>query len=398
MKKEGLFTAKQVEHLEPGDTRREIPVGPPGLYVVMHPSGRKSWILRYRFQGRPRGLTLAKPYPDLGLAQARAEAAAALASLKNGVDPATEQATEEAKPNSVQEVAQEFIMRRIAGTRSHREVERIIEKEIVKPWKHRMIGEIKRADALRLIDAINDRGVPVMANRTLGVLKRFFSWCVERGLVEASPVDGIRPSREQSRERVLTEDELRDVWQAAGAMGYPFGPFLRLLIFTAQRRGEVATMRWQDVDLESAMWMLPREVVKAGRAHDVPLSTAAVELLQRIPHFRQGNYVFTTTSGLKAINGFQKAKNKLDKKILEHRQEPLPDWTVHDLRRTVATNLAQRNVPPHVLSSLLNHSPGKLQGITSVYNRYRYTEERREALEKWGAFVLALAEPKRKLA
>ncbi|MDA2928726.1 tyrosine-type recombinase/integrase [Acidobacteria bacterium AH-259-O06] len=273
-------------------------------------------------------------------------------------------------------------------------------------WKRRNITDIRRADVLRLLDAISDRGAPAMANKTLSVAKRLFNWCLERGLIEISPVAPVKaPNKERSRDRVLTDAELADIWTATEGLGYPMGPFYRFLILTAQRRGEVAEPEWQDVNLERALWTLPPEKTKPGRVHDVPLSGAALELLEGLPRFEKGNYVFTTTGGERPISGFSKAKAAFDAKILEQRckdaretrQHPnkvkgMADWTIHDLRRTAATWMAGAGVPPHVLSALLNHSPGTAQGVTSIYNRFRYVEERREALEKWAEHVLALVE------
>ena len=248
MRKENL-TAKQVQHMKPDPAKRmEVPAGPPaGLYLVVHPSGKKSWAFRYRWKGRPTKLTFGKSYPQLTLAAARAEAEAVWAELRQEINPAVTKAEEEQRePNSARQVAEEWLDRYVKPrTRTWPEVERMLNREILPLWKHKLISEIGRADVLRLLDSIMDRGAPVVANRTLSVLKRWFGWCIERGIVETSPVAGIRPpAAEKSRERVLSSDELVAVWDAADSMGYPFGGLLRFLILTAQRRGEVAGMRW----------------------------------------------------------------------------------------------------------------------------------------------------------
>lgn len=422
MGKAGL-TDKQVRYMEPGEKRKEVPAGPPGgLFLVLHPSGRKSWILRYRFRGGTRGMTLQKPYPELSLAQARAEAKAALQTLRGGEDPATKAAEESKEPSACQAVADEWIERDVKGTRTCKEVRRILDKDILPEWKRKHITEVGRADVLRLVDSIVDRGAPVLANRTLSILKRWFGWLMERGYVEASPVAGLRPpGREESRDRVLTDAELVEVWKAAGELGYPFGPYVRFLILTAQRRGEVAGMRWQDVDLEKKLWTLPAEQTKPGRVHDVPLSGPALEIVRNLPRFPLGpcggcgfvevehlkpegkrnaktckrffQCVFTTTSGKRPVSGFSKMKLALDG------EDPkVTDWHIHDLRRTAATMMAKAGVAPHVLAAILNHTPGSTQGVTMIYNRFRYLDERRAALEQWGKHVTELAEPKRKIA
>jgi integrase len=407
MKREDL-TARQVKHMKPGSRRIEVAAGPPkGLYLVVHPTGRKGWIFRYRFDGRTRGLTFKEGFPDLTLAAARAEAEAAAKKLEGGIDPAvteSEPEPEERQPDPVREVAAEFVERRVKGTRTWRETERILKTEVVSRWGNRPVGDIRRSDVLKILDEIVDRPAPAMANKALNVLRRFFGWALERGYVESSPCTGIRPpGREVSRDRVLTNDELVEVWLAAGEVGYPFGPFARLLILTAQRRGEAASMRWRDLDLTVGLWTLPKETVKSGRIHDVPLAPAAVELLESLPRFEKGDHVFTTTSGTKGIGGFSKAKSGLDQALLAARRkaavergedpekvQPPPRWTIHDLRRTAATHMAKANVPPHVLAAILNHSPGRTLGISAIYIRHRYLAERREALEAWAEHLLEL--------
>ena len=172
-----------------------------------------------------------------------------------------------------------------------------------------------------------------------------------------------------------------------------------MLLLTAQRRGEVAQMRWRDVDLEAELWTLKAAQTESGRPHNVPLSGPVVDILGAMGRFK-GDYVFTT-SGERPISGFSKAKIRLGKVMLDARREWDPDatemehWTVHDLRRTAATHMAGANVPPHVLAALLGHSPGRIMGVSAIYIRHRYLKERREALEAWGAYVLGLVEPRK---
>lgn len=422
MKSEAL-TAKEVLHMKSDPKgRTEVPAGPPkGLYLVIQSGGAKSWAFRYRFRNKTRKLTLSKGYPALTLAAARAEAESKQDELDNGMDPAIIQAEEEAQqtPNSFESVAEEWISRHVKPNtreKSLREFQRILDADVLPKWKHKLITEITRPDILKLLDRIVDRNAPIVANRTHEVIRGLFNWSLDRGYITASPAAGTKPpSVERSRDRVLDSSELAEVWNAADGLGYPNGPFLRFSILTAQRRGEVATMRWPDVDLEKAVWTLPAEQTKSGRTHDVQLSRAAIELLTALPRFKyvdddgeehDGEFVWTTTSGQKPISGFSKQKERIDTEILERRRvaakragldadkmKNLTDWTVHDLRRTAATHMAEANVPPHVLAAILNHTAGSTMGVTSIYNRFRYTEERRTALEAWATFVLSL-EPK----
>jgi integrase len=403
MKKKGL-TAKSVQYIEPTEKRFEVPAGN-SLYLCVHPSGRKTWTLRYRWHGQTRKLTFEKPYPELSLAEARAEAASKLEDLEDGKDPAAVQTEEKEKaaPNSCKAVAEEWLKREVKGTATHDEVERILNREVLPDWKHRMIADIARPDVLRVLDALMDRDVPVLANRTLSILKRWFRWCVERGYIQVSPVAGLRPpAKETSRDRVLTHDELAEIWNAAGDLSFPFGSWFRMLILTGQRRSEVATMKREHVDLDAALWTLPAASNKARRIHDVLLSEPAKTLLESAPRFK-GPYVFTTTSGERPISGFSKAKEALDKAILKRRKaagetdskmESVFEWHVHDLRRTLATWLADHDTPVHVVAAILNHSPGSVAGITAIYARSKYAREKAEALQKWADYVVSLEEKK----
>ena len=395
MKKQSYFTARHVEHFKADPERRiEVPAGPPsGLYLIVHSSGKKSWALRYRWRGRPSKLTFGKSYPEMGLAAARAEAEAALDSLERGINPAAAKAEEEPRePDNVRAVAREWIVRNVKPrARTWAEVERVLHRDVLPAWDKKLITEIGRADVLRVLDTIVDRGAPISANRTFEVLRSWFNWCVQRGILPVSPVAGIRhPSAEKSRDRVLEHGELSEVWAATESLGYPFGPFVQFLILTAQRRREVSEMRWEEVNFDKALWTLSAERTKPGRVHDVPLSVPALDLLANLPRF-EGPFIFTSTSGAKPINSFSKCKARLDARILKRRPDGLTDWRLHDLRRTAATWMAGAGVQPQVLAAILNHTPGSTQGVTSIYNRFRYEKERREALERWAQHVLSLA-------
>ena len=401
MKKQGL-TARQVQYMKPDPTRRlEVPAGE-GLYLVVHPTGKKTWAFRYRWRDGHRKLTFDESYPAMSLAAARAEVQRAHADLRNDIDPAAEKEDSKAAPETLSEVTREFLTRRVAGTKTLGEVERVLRIYILPAWKHRLrIDDVTRADVLRLLDEITDKGNPVMANRTLSVIKRIFSWCVERGYVETSPAAALKPpNKEHSRDRVLSPAELTEVWQATEQLGYPFGPFYQLLILTAQRRAEVAEMRWQDLDLEAGLWTMKAEGTKSGRIHDVPLSSPVLDILENMPRF-EGDFVFSTTGGEKPISGFSKAKSRLGAVIKARRRELDPtatemaNWRIHDLRRSGATHMAAANVPPHVLAAILGHSPGRTMGISAIYIRHRYLKERREALKEWAGYVLGLVEPRK---
>jgi len=223
---------------------------------------------------------------------------------------------------------------------------------------------------------------PVQANRVFAMLRKLFNWCVDRDILQASPCVRVKPpGRETDRDRVLSDDELKRVWRAAYLLGWPFGPAVKLLILTAQRRNEVAMMRWDEVDLDGALWTIPSEKSKNGRVHQVPLSPTALDIIKALP--RMGEVVFTT-SGTKPISGFSKAKVRLDK------LSGVTEWRLHDLRRTATTGMAKMGIGPHVVARILNHGAGTIRGVAAVYNRHAYLDERRTALEAWARRVDAL--------
>lgn len=364
----------------------------PGFGLRVTDSGGKSFFLRTRSGSEQ--LRLSWPYPAVSLEAARAAAKTTLSDLAQGIDPKAKKAEAEreaarAKANTLDEVCALFVERYAKPkNRSWKETERALKTNVISRWSGRPIGEIKKRDIIELLDAIVDRGSPTMANRMLALVRKLFGWCAERGIIEHSPVAGIKaPSRETTRDRVLSDDELTAVWKAAAAMGWPFGPFVHLLILTAQRRDEVASMAWEEIDFNRALWTIPKERAKNGLAHEVPLCPVAIAVLEAVP--RTNSLVFSTT-GETAVSGYSKAKTRLDAR------SGVADWTFHDLRRTATTGMAQLGVPPHIADKILNHKSGAIQGVAAVYNRHGYLEERRHALEAWAAHVERLIHPAEK--
>jgi integrase len=253
-------------------------------------------------------------------------------------------------------------------------------------WGERKIGDIRRADLIALLDDIVDRGAPIVANRVLAALRKLFNWTLDRDLTAASPCAGVKPpTSERARARVLTDDELKLVWQAASEIGWPFGAIVRLLILTGQRRQEVGQMTWGELELDRKLWTLPRRRVKNDTGHEVPLSAAAIAIIETLPRMQGCNLLFSTT-GATAVSGFSKAKDKLDEKT------GVAEWRLHDLRRTVASGMARLGIALPVIEKVLNHSSGTFAGIVGVYQRHSFSEEKRAALETWGRFVTALSE------
>ncbi len=403
------LTPVAVEKMKPGASRREVPDGRfGGLYLVIQPSGSKSWAFRYRTtKGIPRKLTLGS-WPIMDLKKAREEASKAYLAAKNDKDPAGEKSAKRIAARApkvsvdrdlVEKVAEQFVERYAkAKTKSWPEAKRILNREVVAVWRGRHLAEIGRADVHELLDGVVDRGSPVMANRVLAALRKMCSWGVDRGIIAASPCSGIKaPTAERSRDRVLSDDELRGVWTACDAIGWPFGALVKILLLTGQRRDEVGKMRWSEIDLDGKLWVLPKERSKNAQAHTVPLSEPVLTILAGLPRIAPAkgeDYVFTVT-GKTAVSGFSNAKDRIDALLATPHGEPVPAWVFHDLRRTCATGMARLGTALPVVEKVLNHTSGSFGGIVGVYQKHGFADEKRYALDAWGAFVerLVSAEP-----
>jgi integrase len=255
---------------------------------------------------------------------------------------------------------------------------------ILPQWRGRKIAEITRADIKVLLADLAE--TPINANRIHSVLHTLFGWAVESDLITSSPVAGLkRPNKETPRDRVLTDAELRAVWLAANKESYPYGSVIKLLILTGQRRGEVAGMMWSELDLALGLWTLPRERVKNGRKHEVPLSNQALEIIKKAPR-TSDKYVFSL-NGRAPFSGFSDRKAQLDRSV------NIASWIIHDLRRSVASGLAKLGTDLAVIEKVLNHTSGSFAGIVGVYQRHEFADEKRQALQQWADHVERLVQP-----
>ena len=380
------LTTRAVETTKPGQERREIPDRHmPGLYLVVQPSGAKGWAVRYRHAGTPRKHTLGA-YPAIDLKAARDLASKALRAVAEGRDPGREKIQERAaKPDTVETVARQFIERhckRSNRPRTARETQRLLDLHVLPHWRTRLTREITRRDVLDLLDRIVDVGKPIAANRTFSAVRKMFNWAVARDIITASPCAGVKsPTAERSRDQSSSDSELRDVWHAANKVGGPFGALVQLLIVTGQRRDEVAQMRWAEIDLDGRLWTLAPARVKNDQPHDVPLSDSAIAILQVLP--RIGNEYVLTTNGEAPSSNYAKNKHRLDALL----PDDMPPWRLHDLRRTAASGMARLGVNLPIIEKVLNHSSGSFAGIVGVYQKHTFADEKRQALQNWGAFV-----------
>jgi integrase len=390
------LTPKSIENMKAGAARREIPdAGCRGLYLIVQPvTGRKSFAVRYRFNGAPTKLTLGS-WPALQLAAARKAATHALHELAQGRDPATmkfdaeaaaKKAAAERAADSVDHWAKLFIERHAkkhTRPRSWQQCEHVFHNIVLPVWSGRIVHDIKRRDIIEVVEGVaEDR--PVMANRTLGHLSKFFNWLCERDVIPASPCAGVKPpAKETPRERILTDGEIKALWTACGAIGGRVGPCVKLLLLTGQRCGEVVGMRRSEISGD--VWSLSRERTKNKRQHDVPLSTQALAIIDEIPVIAGEEDCVFTTSETKRLGKMSHAKDKLDAHM-----KPKTPWVIHDLRRTCASGMAKLGIRLPVIEKCLNHASGSFRGIVRVYQRHDFAAEMREALQRWANHVDAI--------
>ena len=263
------------------------------------------------------------------------------------------------------------------------------------PWRAVPAGRLTRTDAVRALDATKAEHGAIAANRLRAHARACWGWAVRRGSLETNPWEATpRPAREVSRERVLSDAELAALWHAAGTLGHPWAPILRLLILTGQRRGEVARMRWDELDLMAGLWSLPGARTKNQRPHTLPLPPEALEVLEALPRHHGAELVFEGPRR-NVPSGFGKVKARLDTAMATAGRQagrPAAPWTLHDIRRTVATGLQRLGVRLEVTEALLNHVSGSRAGIAGVYQRHGWDREKAEALRAWARHVLACAE------
>lgn len=392
---------------DPSGRREHMDAIVPGLTFIVQPGGKRSWGVRYRNeQKKPVKVTLG-PYPLIGLADAREQAREVLLKVSKGQDPAAEKRTLKRivfteAPSRTRDlwwnVVEQYLQRDASALRSHDSIKSILERETKDRWSSKLIHEITKREVISMVDSIVDRGAPIAANRALAHTRRVFNWALARDLISVNPCTGVEKQSERTRDRVLSKAELADVWAVAGEMGYPFGPLVQMLILTGQRLREVAEAQWSEFDLDGALWEIPPDRAKNDERHIVPLAPAVVELLKAQPKIgKPAKFVFTTTIET-PVSGFTRAKQKIDEELATldvnrgreagllpaeiARREP---WTFHDLRRTMASGMAELGVMFEVIERTLNHKGVSRAGVAGVYNRHSYIAEKRVALERWAA-------------
>jgi integrase len=363
----------------------------PGFGVRVRAGGKRTWIAQYRLGNKQRRLTLGT-LETLDEPEARRRAKTALSKVHPGHDPQMEKAERRAQASiTLGRIADAYLAQaeRALKPRSYQEVRRHL-KQHWAPLAERALGSIVRPDvAARLTSIASDSG-PFAANRARAALSALFSWAIGEGVASENPVAGTNKATEEiSRDRILSAEELRLAWQHAG-LGH-YGAIVRLLILTGQRREEVGGMLWSEIDLGEALWSIRPDRTKNGLPHDVPLSKAAVSILCGIARQDDRDYVFGSRTG--PFQGWSNAKAALDARMAKAVHAERGDaaktqaWRLHDIRRTVATRLGDLGVLPHVVEAILNHISGHRAGVAGIYNRSIYSAEKRDASNRWAAFV-----------
>src|SRR5262245_30849845 len=349
----------------------------PGFGLRVSAGGRMSWVVMYRHGDVKRRLTLGN-YPALSLAEGRAKARRALHTVQSqGGDPAADKKANRAA-ETFREMVQEYLERYAKREkRSWRKDLQILEKDLLPRFGKRKAKDITRRDIIAMLDDIFERGAPIQANRTLEVVRKLFNWAIGRDMLQINPCHRLpKPSSENQSHRVLNEAELRAVWKANQAEAPLTAAMFKLRLLTSQRGAEVLAMRWDQIS--DGWWTIPAEVAKNGLAHRVPLAPQAQSLLDAIrPLSEHTGWVFPGAGG----GRHRVAVNKAHKRI---RDRSRVSFVPHDLRRTVASHMTGLGISRLVVSKLLNHVE---RGVTAVYDRHSYDQEKRAALEAWSTRV-----------
>ena len=440
--KKGIFTDRWIDRSLPPLKEGYVVFEAFGLGITVAPSGRKTFVLQTRYpQQRYQARRKLGHYPDLGLNDARLKAAEWLKLIKAGIDPAdaakekAEAAAEERRARALQDettfgsVAEKYIADHLNGQRRAKASAGEIRKHLVEAWGTRPIASITPGDVKTLIAKIKSVA-PYAARNVFGHARTLFKWGVHNDLLAVSPVASLEQrwvlsgAKIGPRQRVLDDSEIAAFWRAAGRLGYPFGPFYRLLLLTAVRVRELAGAKWSELHPEirkaireaartgvavdwgrvpaaAKVWSVPRERFKSDTEHAVPLSDAALAIFASLPRF-SGEFIFSTTRGVKPINGNSKAKRRLDGAMLRYLKAAarlsgenpntvtLPPFVVHDLRRCVRTGLSALDIEDHVAEAVLGHGR---TGLQRVYDQHKYLPQQRQALEAWAAKLHSIVTP-----
>ncbi len=383
-------------------TRREIwDALVPGLGIRTTATGAKSFVLATRYPGskNPVRRTLGS-YGELTLEQARVKARHWLELVGRGVDPQVEVERERLAERrkaatTFGAVAEDFIREKCSRERRGFEVERIIRSDLLPTWDDRPITDITPVDIVLFLKPIRARG-EYAAHAALTIIKRMFGWAVESQVygIALSPADRLKPKsligEKRTRMRVLTDQEIRVFVRACDRLAYPYGSIGKMLLFTGARHREVSKAPWSEFDLSKRTWTIGEHRFKSAFEHVVPLTSDVVALLEGLPRFKRGDFVFSTTAGEKPTVISDKIKQTIDALMAQELGVRPKPWVLHDLRRTMRSHLAALRIPDHVAEMALGHGR---RGLQRIYDRHRYEDELREALTLWAGRLRSIIEP-----
>jgi integrase len=356
-----------------------------GLGLRISSAGRKSWFVMYRHAGRLRRYTIGT-YPSLGLADAKERAKELLNDAAKGNDPAADKQISREAPTFGEIAGQYIELYAKPNKRSWKEDQRILDYDLLPKWKNVKAHEIKRRDVIVLLDKMVLRA-PIQANRTLALIRKLFNWAISRDLVEANPCSAVKmPAKENQKDRVLTEEEIQIFWREieGSSMSELTRLCLQLQLVTAQRKGEIVITEWVDMDLNTGWWTIPAKKAKNKLSHRVPLSPLAMQLLERVKALSgSSKWLFPSTQTENAM-----LNTSIDHALRRNQSRfGIPTFTPHDLRRTAASHMTGLGISRLTVSKILNHVES---GITAVYDRHSYDQEKRDALNLWAEKIASI--------
>jgi integrase len=370
-----------------------------GFVARKLPSGATSYGYRYRTNGKQRWLGLGlhgSITPDEARKLAKRRAGEVAAERDPVAEREEKRAAEikvaRANANTVNAILDAFLARYVSKLRTAYEIERTFNVYVRPRIGATSIYQVTRRQIVEMLDEIEDENGAVMADRVLAYVRKAFNWQATRDDQFSPPiVRGMARTKpkERARQRILTDDEIREVWAALEAEGVPqpFREVVRTLLLTAQRRGEVANMTRDEIS--GAIWTIPPARSKNGIANVVPLTDGVIDLIGH----RKG-FIFSSNGGKQPFNGYSKAKTSLDEAIAKGRKQAklkaMPHWTLHDLRRTARSLMSRAGVQSDIAERVLNHV---LHGVRGVYDRHSYSDEKRQALEKLAGLLGQILNP-----
>ncbi len=358
----------------------------PGFGVRISSAGRRSWQVMYRVDGRKRRLTLGT-FPALPLKLARDAARAALNEVARGNDPAAQRASVRGGELTFERFAEAYVERYAKRSKRTWKVDsRMIESDLLPAWGRRAADDISRRDVIEMIEGICARGHAYAANRRLSLLRVMFAWGVEVDMVRATPVVGVAaPGHEARRQRVLEDGEIAALWGAWQNMAWPFGVLFKLMLLTAQRRSQVASLRLADIGFANQIWTVPHESGTPGGGHEIPLSTHTLEIATSMPRAASA-YAFPARGRPdRHVSGFSKAARRATA------LSGVADWRSEDLRRTAAAGMLRLGTRAPVVRNILDRAATSTVGGLDVGDTRSGFEDMRAALEAWGERVRAIA-------